>query len=405
MNLDKCLFCHSNIVINAKFCGDCGKQVPQNDTQWIITNYFRQGLTYDEIINMLLLNFNIAISLRTLKSRLKEYGLYRKKPVLEEDFDILTTAIEEKITGSGSRFGYRAMWHSLRLKGINAPRDLVMQRLKEIDPAGTADRKRKKLQRRLYNSPGPNFCWHIDGYDKLKPFGFPIHGCIDGFSRKIIWLEIVTSNNNPHIIADLYLKSMEKLEVMPKIVRSDNGTENVIVAASQEYLFESRGAHVFGSSHSNQRIEGWWSYFRKCHSSSIIDFFKDLVSEGIYNTEDFFQKVIVRYLFTDLLKKELKNIIEHWNTHYIRHSRYNDVYGRPDVLYCLNENYGEPIDEAKVNQIKNVVLENIPVERDERESQFFDYLDYVSSEINLRKPQSLQEGRQQFLQLLQMLED
>jgi len=80
------------------------------------------------------------------------------------------------------------------------------------------------------------------------------------------------------------------------------------------------------------------------------------------------------------------------------------VYGRPNVLYCLNENYGEPIDGAKVNQIKNVVLENIPVERDERESQFFDYLDYVSSEINLRKPQSLQEGRQQFLQLLQMLE-
>ena len=22
--------------------------------------------------------------------------------------------------------------------------------------------------------------WHIDGYDKLKPYGFPIHGCIDG---------------------------------------------------------------------------------------------------------------------------------------------------------------------------------------------------------------------------------
>ena len=27
---------------------------------------------------------------------------------------------------------------------------------------------------------GPNWCWHIDGYDKLKPFGFPIHACIDG---------------------------------------------------------------------------------------------------------------------------------------------------------------------------------------------------------------------------------
>ena len=28
--------------------------------------------------------------------------------------------------------------------------------------------------------------WHIDGYDKLKPFDFAIHGAIDGYSRKIL---------------------------------------------------------------------------------------------------------------------------------------------------------------------------------------------------------------------------
>ena len=27
---------------------------------------------------------------------------------------------------------------------------------------------------------GPDFVWHMDGYDKLKPFGFCIHECIDG---------------------------------------------------------------------------------------------------------------------------------------------------------------------------------------------------------------------------------
>ena len=50
--------------------------------------------------------------------------------------------------------------------------------------------------------------WHVDGYDKLKPYGFAIHGCIAyihsnnsiparntiicSYSRKIIWL---TSTN------------------------------------------------------------------------------------------------------------------------------------------------------------------------------------------------------------------
>ena len=28
------------------------------------------------------------------------------------------------------------------------------------------------------------------GHDKLKPYGFPIHGAIDGYSCKILWLEM-----------------------------------------------------------------------------------------------------------------------------------------------------------------------------------------------------------------------
>ena len=26
---------------------------------------------------------------------------------------------------------------------------------------------------------GPDL-WHVDSYDKLKPYGFTIHGCVDG---------------------------------------------------------------------------------------------------------------------------------------------------------------------------------------------------------------------------------
>ena len=31
---------------------------------------------------------------------------------------------------------------------------------------------------------------HIEGSEKLKRFGFPIHGCIDGFSRKLVCLVV-----------------------------------------------------------------------------------------------------------------------------------------------------------------------------------------------------------------------
>ena len=53
------------------------------------------------------------------------------------------------------------------------------------------------LKRRSYVNQGPNDSWHMDAYDKLKPFGCAIHGAIDGFSRKILWLELARSNNSP----------------------------------------------------------------------------------------------------------------------------------------------------------------------------------------------------------------
>ena len=33
---------------------------------------------------------------------------------------------------------------------------------------------------------GPNHIWHLDGYDKLCPYGFAIHGCIDGYYKHIL---------------------------------------------------------------------------------------------------------------------------------------------------------------------------------------------------------------------------
>ena len=32
-----------------------------------------------------------------------------------------------------------------------------------------------------FSRKGPNYLWHMDGYDKLKPYGFCIHGAIDGY--------------------------------------------------------------------------------------------------------------------------------------------------------------------------------------------------------------------------------
>ena len=60
--------------------------------------------------------------------------------------------------------------------------------LVDIDPEGVSMSKKKTIKRRTCETNGPFDVFHIDGNDKLKRFGVAIHGCIDGFSRKLIWL-------------------------------------------------------------------------------------------------------------------------------------------------------------------------------------------------------------------------
>ncbi len=115
----------------------------------------------------------------------------------ESELNVIVDVIKAELNESGSMLGYRLMWIRLRTKYLlNVRRDTVMMLLRLMDPVGTSCRKQKRLSRRCYRSPvsysyflfksysflcqGPNFIWHMDGYDKLKPFGITIHGCIDG---------------------------------------------------------------------------------------------------------------------------------------------------------------------------------------------------------------------------------
>uniref|UniRef100_A0A1X7VH64 Integrase core domain-containing protein n=1 Tax=Amphimedon queenslandica TaxID=400682 RepID=A0A1X7VH64_AMPQE len=48
-----------------------------------------------------------------------------------------------------------------------------------MNPAGSSMRSSRRLSRKVYLNKGPNDIWHVDGYDKLKPYRIAIHGCID----------------------------------------------------------------------------------------------------------------------------------------------------------------------------------------------------------------------------------
>jgi len=89
-----------------------------------------------------------------------------------------------------------------------------------------------------------------------------VHGGIDGFSRRLIWLEVGTTNNNPEVITKFYLDAVKQVGSLPRKVRSDDGTDNSMVAAVHTFLRSRHsdedaglGCFLTGRSTANQRIE------------------------------------------------------------------------------------------------------------------------------------------------------
>ena len=183
------------------------------------------------------------------------------------------------------------------------------------------------IKRWQYINSGPNFAQHIGGYDKLKPSGFPKHGALDGYSRKIFWLKVTRINNWPDMIGSFYLEATRKLGGYPVELITDLGTENELAASMQYFFRENLVAHRYVASPRNRRIEGWWSQFAKKRSNRWRQFFQDLVSRN----------EVLWFALSGLLQEEFN---EHWNTHKIRKNQYGTVSGRPDTLCYLPESFG-----------------------------------------------------------------
>jgi hypothetical protein len=105
---------------------------------------------------------------------------------------------------------------------------------------------------------------HTDHLGQIMCDEFPVHGCIDGYSRKILCLKVSRTNNDPAVTGQHFLDAIAKYGGCPTLLRTDNGTENVNMAAIQSYLhssgeddFAGASAHKYGSSPANQRIKAW----------------------------------------------------------------------------------------------------------------------------------------------------
>ena len=127
-----------------------------------------------------------SLSQRTLQRVLRSCNLFRRGNRSSKQ-DILEF-VQDLLQQSDCLNGYRWMHARCIQQGFNVSREDIRIILSTIDSDGVALRRRRRLRRRSYFAKGLNFLWHVEGYDKLKPYGLCISGCIDCFSKQIVWL-------------------------------------------------------------------------------------------------------------------------------------------------------------------------------------------------------------------------
>lgn len=377
----------------------------------LITEYFNRGYKYKEILAVLRISHGITRSLRQLQRKLNELGLRRngeQSPSIE-----VISFIENQVKSSGSSLGYRMMHQLCKQNRLKVNRRNVALIQTYLDPHGVQLRKRNRLRRRQYFSRGPNFVWHVDGYDKLKPYGFPIHGGIDGFSRFILWLNLCSSNKDPKIVSNYYLNHVKNIGGAPRKVVADRGTENIYIAAAHRFFRQSEDSFVYGRSISNQRIESWWSMLRRSCTNWWINFFRDLVESRIYDLTSNLHVECAKFCFGKIIQNDLDKIRNTWNNHRIRRSQNTTNQfrpsGIPSLIYTTPNILGNDVNDYK-NQVLEIEIDAVeeiccsPLEtRFFCSENFYTLASILMSENNFRYPTSPDEALHLFINLTNIL--
>lgn len=222
--------------------------------------------------------------------------------------------------------------------------------INEVDPNGREHRKKKCINRRVYNAPGSGYVHHCDTHHKLGRWGLVTFGAIDGYSHKVIALNCSIDNKAITLLRAYCSSPGIKENGFPEFMRGDYGGENVAIARCLNSVHQEVGRFIFGKSIHNQRIERLWGDVHTQVTRSYRNRFLDwetnlgleLLPENIW---------VIQYLFLERINKDLEQFVNTWNCHAMS----TEKHLCPNAIQLTNQNnrysLDRMIDEDGINNV------------------------------------------------------
>lgn len=261
----------------------------------------------------------LGISRWTLHRRVREMNLPNLREFSLISNDELDALVKEYINRHGETSGQAYVTGYLRSIGLHIQRQRIRDCMARLNPDNAVLRWGMVVARRRYNVPWPNSLWHLDGHHSLIRWNLVVHGCIDGFSRRIIFLQC-SSNNLSNTVLSLFLDAIETDGgLWPSRIRVDKGVENVLVCdAMVEARGEGRGSFIAGPSTHNQRIERLWREVFRCVLHFFYYVFYAMEDAGILFIDNPSHMFALHFVYLPRINQALDEYKEAFNNHGIR---------------------------------------------------------------------------------------